>query len=136
MAVGSNRRKGGHSGFCNQAMPSLLYAPGAGDALCRPALAGLRADQTIPALFLSLRLGATAVAGAHFRNGLARVRTPPSHPCKHECDQKKGQTNMGRRNHHPKTEVTVAGRWHKPVAAGRARVVGIVEPPATAHHAP
>jgi hypothetical protein len=97
----------------------------------------MRADQTCLALFFFLHLGGqTRSHGSARIPGTRPAQVPRSRRPALRRDQKKGWKNVGRTQHHPKTQVVVPIVGLIPVAVRTARVVWIVVPGAAAHDLP
>lgn len=116
--------------------PRLGYVPGASDApvsLCVSACARTRRAWRCSSSFASAaqpaRADRAALPEAH------RLSNRPRRPATARS-QKKGQKNVGRPQHHPKSDVVVAIVRLIPVAVRTARVVRVVVPRAPAHHLP
>jgi hypothetical protein len=128
---------GGHGGRDGLAVPRLWYAPGTGGSPVVALPCGMRADQTCLALFFFLHLGGQTRSrrSAHI-SGTRLARVSRSRRPALLRNQKKGRKNMGRTQHHPKTQVVVPIIGLIPVAVRTARVVSIVVPGTAAHDLP
>ena len=116
--------------------PGLCMSPARALPRCRPASRRARGPDASGAVLLPSPRRANPLAriGRHFRNA-AGTGVPARRPALWR-DQKKGRKNVGRTQHHPKTDVVVAIVGLIPVAVGAADVVSIVVPRAAAHDLP
>ena len=116
--------------------PGLCMRPARALPRCRPASRRARGPDASGAVLLPSPRRANPLAriGRHFRNA-AGTGVPARRPALWR-DQKKGRKNVGRTQHHPKTDVVVAIVGLIPVAVGTAGVVVIVVPRAAAHDLP
>ena len=113
--------------------PGLRMRPAAAAPRCRPALRRARGPDLSGAVLLPSprRANPHSRIDPHCRNATGLVR-PARRPASRR-NQKKGRKNVGRTQHHPKTDVVVAVVGVIPVANGTARVVPVVVPRAAAH---
>ena len=136
MRMPAEEERGGHGGHRPGRAPICVYARRRRCPSCRPPLRATRGPDGL-ALFFFLRLGGqTRLRGSAGISGTQPARVYPARRPASWRDQKKGQRNMGRTQHYPKTDVVVAVVGLIPVAVSTARILTIVVPRAAAQHLP